>query len=180
MELKKLSLHELNRDLPEDYKTKPKINLFFVADHIRSGHNIGSLFRIADSFSFAKIYICGYKIDLYHSEVRKVALGAQETVEWEFFDSITDCIEYLRSQNIKIIGVEQTNKSTSLDKIELSRDTAYALVMGNEINGISQAALPLIDQFIEIPQWGTKHSLNVSVAAGIVAWEFVKQKKSSI
>ncbi len=170
-------MHELNRDLPENYKSKPKINLFFIADHIRSGHNIGSLFRIADAFSFSKIYICGYKIDLYHSEVRKVALGAQETVEWEFFESIYDCIVNLKLRNIKIIGVEQTNKSISLEKIEVLDDQAYALVMGNELEGLSQSILSLIDEFIEIPQYGTKHSLNVSVAAGIVAWEFVKQKK---
>lgn len=174
MELRKLSLLELNRDKPEVFKSKPKVKLFFVADHIRSGHNIGALFRIADAFAFSKIYICGYPFQGNHPEVQKTALGATDTVDWEYHSDITDCLRQLKMNNIKIIGVEQTNKSKSLKHFIIEPEASYALIMGNEVKGLDESILSLVDYFVEIPQLGTKHSINVSVAAGIVAWEFFK------
>lgn len=170
-------MDELHRDHPEDFKQKTKIKLFFVADHIRSGHNIGSLFRIADAFGMSGVLICGYKIDLQHPEVKKTALGAQNTVGWKYFKDPMECIEYLKIEKIKIIGVEQTNQSQTLDALVIDSEESYALILGNEIDGISEEILEKIDLFVEIPQYGTKHSLNVSVAAGIVAWEFMKKMK---
>lgn len=174
MELRKLSLLELKREKPEDFKTKPKLKLFFIADHIRSGHNIGALFRIADAFAFSKIYICGYPFEAHHPEVQKTALGATDTVQWEYFPDTFSCIQALKNLEISIIGVEQTNHSIPLEQFNVQPDAAYALVLGNEVKGLSDNILTLVNQFVEIPQIGTKHSINVSVAAGIVAWEFYK------
>lgn len=177
MDIKKLSLLELNREQPDEFIKKPKISVFLVADHIRSGHNLGSLFRIADAFAFSKIYICGYEIDIHHTEIRKSAIGAEKTVSWEYFKNTQLCLEKLRNENVTILGLEQTNRSIPLQELIIDPKQTYALVLGNEIDGISEAALPWINQFVEIPQWGTKHSLNVSVAAGIFSWELVKKLK---
>ncbi|NOT37229.1 MAG: TrmH family RNA methyltransferase [Saprospiraceae bacterium] len=177
MDIKKLSLLELHRDLPEEYKKKPKISVFFVTDHIRSGHNIGSLFRIADAFAISKIYICGYKVDVQHAEIKKSAIGSENTVEWEYFEDITLCLQELRSKGVVIMGLEQTTHSIPIQKMEIDSERPIALVFGNEVEGISDNAMKFIDDFIEIPQWGTKHSLNVSVAAGILSWEIVKRLK---
>ncbi|MEP7195613.1 MAG: TrmH family RNA methyltransferase [Saprospiraceae bacterium] len=178
MEIRKLSLEDLNRDLPEVFKQKSKVSLFFVADHIRSGHNIGALFRIADAFSFSKIYICGYSFELNHPEVQKTALGATETITWEYYKDTLECILALKKEGVKIIGIEQTNQSIELQNFSISPNESYALILGNEVKGISNEILSTVDYFIEIPQHGTKHSLNVSVAAGIVAWEFIKKMKT--
>ncbi|MEO6189491.1 MAG: TrmH family RNA methyltransferase, partial [Saprospiraceae bacterium] len=124
---------------------------------------------------FSKIYICGYNIDLNHPEVQKTALGSTDTVDWELFMDVRHCINQLKVQKVKIIGIEQTNQSIELQNFEIEAESYYALILGNEVKGISDEILPLIDAFIEIPQIGTKHSLNVSVAAGIVAWEFFKK-----
>ncbi len=176
MNISKLSMSQLKRDDPDDYRKKPKIGLFFVADHIRSGHNIGALFRIADAFNFQKVHVCGFSIQINQPEIQKTALGSTETVDWQYWRDVEECLIHLKNNNIKIIGIEQTNRSIELQNFNIEPRLNYALVLGNEVKGISDSILNLCDEFIEIPQVGTKHSINVSVAAGIVAWEFFKKK----
>jgi len=173
--MKKLKLEELNRISIEEFKNIDKIPVVVLMDNIRSMHNVGSIFRSSDAFKIHKIYLAGITPIPPHREIQKTALGATESVNWEHNSSIELIINQLKSENYKIIGIEQTSNSQKLNEYSIQKDTKYALILGNEVEGISDSILPLIDDFIEIPQAGTKHSLNVSVCAGIVLWEFYQK-----
>ena len=175
MDIRKLSLTELGRDTPEEYRLRPKVKLYFVADHIRSGHNIGALFRIADAFCFSGVHLCGYHFDPSNPEIQKTALGAQRTVPWQHWPNTPACLDWLKSQGVEPIGIEQTNRSIALQEMPVDKAKSYALVLGNEVRGISDEVLMLMDSFAVIPQFGTKHSINVSVVAGIAGWEFIRK-----
>lgn len=173
--MKKLSVLELNRVSKEDYKGVKKLPLVIVLDNIRSLNNVGSVFRTADAFTIAKIYLCGVTSTPPHPDIHKTALGAEDSVEWEYCESTIDVVEKLRNESFKIYAIEQCDGSFMLDKFEVSTDSKYAIVLGNEVKGVNQAVVDICDGAIEIPQFGTKHSLNVSIAAGIVMWDmFVK------
>jgi tRNA G18 (ribose-2'-O)-methylase SpoU len=174
-EFRKLEMHELNRLSPDEVISNKKLRFVFVLDSIRSLNNVGSVFRTSDGFAAAKIYLCGTTGVPPHRDIQKTALGATDTVAWEFFQDITICLENLKSAGYQIISLEQTSGSTSLQDFIFQKDIFYAIVLGNEISGVSDEALKVTDHVIEIPQFGAKHSLNVSVTAGIVAWEFLRQ-----
>ncbi|USL96246.1 RNA methyltransferase [Riemerella anatipestifer] len=171
---KKLKLEELGRIDIETFKKTSKTPLVVVLDNIRSMHNVGALFRTADAFLIEKIVLCGITPQPPHREIHKAALGATESVDWIYQKDISEAIKELKTQGYNIIGVEQTTDSISLSDFEINPNQKYALVLGNEVEGLSDEALPLYDNFIEIPQLGTKHSLNVSVCGGIVIWSFFK------
>lgn len=170
----KLKLEELNRVDVETFKSLQKIPLVVVLDNIRSMHNVGATFRTADAFLVQKIILCGITPQPPHREIHKAALGATESVDWSYESDINVAINDLKSQNFEIIGIEQTTESEPITDFKIDQDKKYAVILGNEVEGISDEALPNIDSFIEIPQLGTKHSLNVSVCGGIVMWEFAK------
>lgn len=173
--MKKLILDELNRKNIDEFKQAEKTPLIVVLDDIRSMHNIGSFFRTSDAFLIEKIYLCGITAQPPHKEIRKTALGATESVDWEYRKEIIPLIEELKAQNIEIISVEQVENSTKLQDFKVDTQKKYALVFGNEVKGVQQSVINLSDAVIEIPQLGTKHSFNVSVSAGIVLWEFFKK-----
>jgi 23S rRNA (guanosine2251-2'-O)-methyltransferase len=170
--LKKLSLHELHRISSNEFINKQKTPILFCADQIRSGHNIGSLFRIADAFAMEGIILSNYCVKPPHPEIEKTALGATQTVCWHQSENLVEELQKLKSEGFQLIGIEQTDESIPLNEFEVREYQKYILILGHEINGISQEVLNICDYSLEIPQFGTKHSLNVSVAAGIVAWNF--------
>jgi len=172
--MRKLKLEELGRISVEAFKASDKIPVAVVLDNIRSMHNIGSVFRTSDAFRIEKIYLCGITAKPPHKEIRKTALGATESVNWEYFEDTIELILKLKKENYRMIAVEQTESSKSLGDFELKFDEKYAVIFGNEVDGVQQEVVNLSDNCIEIPQEGTKHSLNVSVCAGIVLWEFFK------
>ncbi|SEF96934.1 SpoU rRNA Methylase family protein [Halpernia humi] len=173
----KLKLEELGRINVETFKEIKKIPLVVVLDDVRSMHNVGAVFRISDAFIVEKIVLCGITPKPPHREIHKAALGATDSVDWIYEESIETALKNLKQENYQIIGIEQTTCSVSLEKFEIKKDEKYAVVLGNEVDGLSENALPLYDTFLEIPQMGTKHSLNVSVCGGIVIWEFFKNLK---
>lgn len=173
----KLKLEELNRIDIETFKKVEKIPLVVILDNIRSMHNVGATFRTADAFLVEKIILCGITPQPPHREIHKAALGATESVEWEHEEDINSTINSLRGNDYEIIGIEQTTDSKMITDFEIDRSKKYAIILGNEVEGISDEALQNIDTFLEIPQLGTKHSLNVSVCGGIVMWEFAKALK---
>ncbi|MGZ5209987.1 MAG: RNA methyltransferase [Kaistella sp.] len=174
---KKLKLEELGRIDIETFKQTQKIPLVVVLDNVRSMHNVGAVFRTADAFLVEKIILCGITPQPPHREIHKAALGATESVEWIYEKSISDALQNLKKENYQIIGIEQTSDSEIITEYAINKDQKYALVLGNEVDGLSDEALSLYDKFLEIPQLGTKHSLNVSVCGGIVMWEFFKNLK---
>ncbi|GAB0154883.1 RNA methyltransferase [Chryseobacterium sp. Alg-005] len=173
----KLKLEELNRIDVETFKKTEKIPLIVVLDNIRSMHNVGAAFRTADAFLIEKIILCGITPQPPHREIHKAALGATESVDWSHEKEINTTINDLKSQGFEIIGIEQTSSSQMITDFTIDKSKKYAIILGNEVDGISDEALPDIDTFLEIPQLGTKHSLNVSVCGGIVMWEFAKALK---
>lgn len=173
----KLKLEELNRIDVETFKSTEKIPLIVILDNIRSMHNVGATFRTADAFLIGKIILCGITPQPPHREIHKAALGATESVDWSYEKDINSTIGDLKSQGFEIIGIEQTSNSKMITDFTIDKTKKYAVILGNEIEGISDEALPNIDFFVEIPQLGTKHSLNVSVCGGIVMWEFAKALK---
>ncbi|CAA7195087.1 RNA methyltransferase [Chryseobacterium potabilaquae] len=175
--VQKLKLEELNRIDIETFKKVEKIPLIIILDNIRSMHNVGATFRTADAFLIEKIIICGITPQPPHREIHKAALGATESVDWTYESDINKAIDELKSKNYRIIGIEQTTNSQMITDFSIEKSEKYALILGNEVDGISDEALPNIDCFIEIPQLGTKHSLNVSICGGIVMWEFAKALK---
>ncbi len=175
--VQKLKLEELNRIDVETFKTVEKIPLVVVLDNIRSMHNVGATFRTADAFLVQKIILCGITPQPPHREIHKAALGATESVDWRHESDINVTINDLKSQGFEIVGIEQTTSSQMITDFTIDKSKKYAVILGNEVEGISDEALPNIDSFIEIPQLGTKHSLNVSVCGGIVMWEFSKVLK---
>lgn len=176
---KKLKLWELDRVSEEEFKAQEKFPIIVILDEIRSLTNVGSFFRSCDAFNVEKIYLCGITATPPHREIHKTALGATETIAWEHCESTEEIVQKLKSEGVKICSIEQTEKTTLLQDVANLPNERYALVFGNEVNGVNQAAIDLSDHIIEIPQFGTKHSLNVSVCAGIVLWEFVKRNISN-
>lgn len=175
--VQKLKLEELNRIDVETFKTVEKIPLIVVLDNIRSMHNVGATFRTADAFLIQKIILCGITPQPPHREIHKAALGATESVDWKYENDIITVINELKSEGFEVIGIEQTTDSKMITDFTIDSSKKYAMILGNEVEGISDEALAHIDSFIEIPQLGTKHSLNVSVCGGIVMWEFAKALK---
>jgi 23S rRNA (guanosine2251-2'-O)-methyltransferase len=171
--MKKLKLHELGRISVEEFKGLPKLPLTILLDNVRSLHNVGSAFRTADAFRCEKILLTGITGKPPHREIEKTALGATSSVDWEH-SGTTDALKKLKLAGYKIIVVEQTSKSTPLHLFKPEAAEKYCLVFGNEVNGVSEEAIALADEAIEVPQFGTKHSLNISVCLGIVVWEFFK------
>lgn len=167
---RKLLNIELGRMTPEQYRESPESGIVIILDNIRSAHNIGSAFRSADSFKVDKVYLCGICATPPSAEIHKSALGAEFSVGWEYSDSTLSVIGRLRQQGYTIISVEQTVRSVSLDSFRPQDGEKYAFIFGNEVSGVSQDAVDASDFSLEIPQYGTKHSLNVSVSIGIILW----------
>ncbi len=172
---KKLKLEELGRIDVETFKQTEKIPLVVVLDSVRSMHNVGAIFRTADAFLVEKIVLCGITPTPPHREIHKAALGATESVDWVFEKDISHALRNLKKENYQILGIEQTTNSSKITDYQIIKPQKYVLVLGNEVDGLSDEAFPLYDNFLEIPQLGTKHSLNVSVCGGIVMWEFFKK-----
>lgn len=170
--MRKLSTGELNRLTVGQFRDREKAPMVIVLDNIRSQQNTGSVFRTADAFRLEALFLCGITATPPHREIHRAALGATESVQWKYFTSTEEAISNLRSEHYWIIGVEQTDRSICLNDYNPPSGKKYALVFGNEISGLSDAVLPLLDDCIEIPQFGTKHSFNVAVSAGIVVWDF--------
>jgi tRNA G18 (ribose-2'-O)-methylase SpoU len=173
--MKKLETSEIQRLSVEEYRKSPKNPFVLVLDNVRSLHNVGSAFRTADAFAAEKIYLCGITGTPPNREINKTALGATETVVWEYHERVNEVLQKLKSQNYWIVSVEQTDASILLQDFEINTQKKYAFVFGNEVFGISPEAIALSDLSLEIPQFGTKHSLNVSVALGIVCWHFLQK-----
>jgi tRNA G18 (ribose-2'-O)-methylase SpoU len=167
--MKQLQLEELNRLSLETYKKKPKKKILVILENVRSGHNIGAVFRTADAFLIEKIILTGITPTPPHPEIQKTALGATETVEWEYHKDTLAYLKGIKQQGYLIVAVEQTDCSKTLPEIKAEPE-GWALIFGHEVTGVSPAALDICDLAIEIPQYGTKHSLNISVAAGIVLY----------
>lgn len=172
---RKLKLWELDRVSEEEFRQQEKFPLIVILNDIRSLNNIGSFFRTADAFNVEKIFLCGITATPPHRDIQKTALGATETIFWEHKLNIVDLIKKLKSEGVTICCIEQAEKTVPLQKIDLLNGEKFALIFGNEVNGVDQEAIDLADHIIEIPQFGTKHSLNVSVCAGVVLWEFAKR-----
>lgn len=170
--MRKLKVTEMNRLTPEEFKESRKLPLVVVLDHIRSLNNVGSVFRISDAFRVESIYLCGITACPPNAEIHKTALGAEETVDWKYFNDTLEAVENLKKDGYTVCAIEQVEGSVMLDKLQLDKDEKYAIVMGNEVKGVQQSVVDKCDMCIEIPQYGTKHSLNVSVTTGIVIWEF--------
>ena len=177
MEHRKLKITELNRISAEEFKKADKLPLVVVLDNVRSLHNIGSVFRTSDAFRVECIYLCGITAVPPHPEIHKTALGAEFTVDWKYVDNAIEAVDNLRQKGYIVYSVEQTENSIMLENIRLEQGKRYAVVLGNEVKGVQQEVIDHSDGCIEIPQYGTKHSLNVSVAAGIIIWDLSKQLK---
>lgn len=175
--MRKLKITELNRISIEEFKEADKLPLVVVLDDIRSLHNIGSVFRTADAFRIECIYLCGITATPPHPEMHKTALGAEFTVDWKYVNNAVETVDNLRSEGYVVYSVEQAEGSIMLDELTLDRSKKYAVVMGNEVKGVQQEVIDHSDGCLEIPQYGTKHSLNVSVTAGIVIWDLFKKLK---
>jgi len=174
---RKLKLWELNRLTNDEFKKQEKFPIIVVLDSIRSLNNIGSFFRTSDAFNVEKIYLCGITAQPPHREIQKTALGATESVEWEYVQDVIPLIDRLKKEGVVICPIEQAEKTTLLQDVSIRHDATYALIFGNEVEGVNQSIIDKSDMTIEIPQFGTKHSLNVSVCAGAVLWEFVRSRK---
>jgi 23S rRNA (guanosine2251-2'-O)-methyltransferase len=172
---RKLKLWELDRVSEEDFRVQKKFPLIVILDDIRSLNNIGSFFRTADAFNVEKIYLCGITANPPHRDIQKTALGATETVDWEYRVSITELVEELKEQGVVVCVIEQAEKTVFLQHVGDLEGERFALVFGNEVDGVNQTVIDQSNHVIEIPQFGTKHSLNVSVCAGVVLWEFGKK-----
>ena len=168
----KFKLEELGRVDVETFKTLEKIPVVVVLDNIRSMHNVGSVFRTADAFLIEKVILCGITPRPPHREIHKAALGATESVEWQYYESIKEAVLDLKTLKYEVLGIEQTTDSTLIGDYTIDSTKKYALVLGNEVDGVSDEILGDCDSFLELPQHGTKHSLNVSICGGIVMWEF--------
>ena len=168
---RKLKITELNRISVEAFKEADKLPLVVVLDNVRSLHNIGSVFRTSDAFRVECICLCGITAVPPHAEIHKTALGAEDTVDWKYYQNTVDAVDELKQNGYTVFSIEQAEGSTMLDKWEMDRNKKYAIVFGNEVKGVEQEVINHSDGCIEIPQYGTKHSLNVSVTAGIVIYE---------
>ena len=176
--MRKLKTTEMNRLTIDEFKTASKIPVVVVLDNIRSQNNIGSVFRTADAFRVEAINLCGITATPPHREINKTALGSTDSVDWKYSPETPVVLESLHNEGYILLGVEQTNTSIPLHLFQPQKEKKYALIFGNEVNGLDEALIPLLDGCIEIPQYGTKHSLNISVAAGIVIWGFFLNLKT--
>jgi len=174
---KKLKLEELNRISVTEFKSSEKHPVVIVLDNIRSAYNIGSVFRTADALAIEGVYLCGITAIPPHREIYKTALGASESVEWNYFENTLHAISELKMKGYQILSLEQVENSVMLDEFESSVNSKYALVVGNEVDGVMQEVIDSSDVCIEIPQYGTKHSFNVSVSAGIALWDIIGKIK---
>ena len=168
---------ELNRPSVETFKGSEKTPLAFVLDDVRSALNVGSAFRTADAFGCEEVILCGFTAQPPHREIMKTALGSTESVAWRHFSETKNALEALRTEGYVLVAVEQADASVFLNDIDMTTNSGqkYALIFGNEVEGVSETAMEMADFVVEIPQFGTKHSLNISVSVGIVAWEFVRR-----
>ena len=173
--MRKLKITELNRLTPEAFKDSKKIPLVVVLDHVRSLNNVGSVFRTSDAFRVESIYLCGITACPPHAEIHKTALGAEFTVDWKYVNNTVEAVDNLKNEGYTVYSVEQAEGSVMLDELVLDKTKKYAVVMGNEVKGVQQEVIDHSHGCIEIPQYGTKHSLNVSVTAGIVIWDLFKK-----
>ena len=174
--MRKLKTHELNRISADQFKGANKLPIVVVLDNVRSLNNVGSVFRTADAFCIETIYLCGVTGTPPHREIQKTALGATESVVWKYFQDTMDAIQELKNNNYSIIALEQVESGKHLQYFYPEKNTKYALVFGNEVNGVSQEVIDSCTSCIEIPQFGTKHSFNIAVSAGIVLWDFYCKK----
>lgn len=179
MKIRKLTMSEMGRLSVDAYKHAPKLPVVVVLDNVRSHHNVGAIFRTCDCFACEAVYLCGITGTPPHRDIQKTALGATETVEWQYFDNTTTAIYELKNQNYNIVALEIAAGSASIDDFNVNNNSKIALVVGNEVNGIDQNIIDLCDTCIEIPQYGTKHSLNVSVSGGIALWHICKQMRKN-
>ena len=173
--MRKLGMDELNRKSVNEFRQSEKTPVIVVLDNIRSMHNVGSVFRTADAFLLKGVYICGYTPQPPHRDIHKTALGATETVDWQYFATTAEAVRSLKSAGYTVVAIEQTEGSVALQEFRMPESGLLAVVFGNEVSGVGEEALALCDGSVEIPQWGMKHSLNVSIAAGIVFWELVRE-----
>ncbi len=178
--MRKLSNNELNRVSVEQFKNSKKIPLTIVLDNIRSLSNVGSVFRTADAFIIKEIILCGITAKPPHREIQKTALGATESVDWRYFEHTIDAVKELQRDNVIVYAIEQADEAEMLDNFEFKFDQHIALILGNEVKGVQQEVVSLADSCIEIPQFGTKHSLNISITAGIVIWEVFQQFQKNL
>ncbi len=169
-------MEELNRLTPEQFKRSHKTPIVAVLENIRSAYNVGSVFRTADAFLLEAIYITGYTAVPPHKEIKKTALGAEETVSWSHFNNASEAIKHLKEQQYQVYAVEQVKDSISLEKITFDEKAKIAVVFGNEVTGVEQDTILQCDGCIEIPQLGMKHSLNIATAAGVVLWELIRNR----
>ncbi|NCC98098.1 MAG: TrmH family RNA methyltransferase [Bacteroidia bacterium] len=173
--MRKLSVTDLNRLSAEDFRSSEKLPLIVVLDNVRSMYNVGSVFRTADAFILESIFLCGITRTPPSVEIHKTALGAEETMAWKYYEDTMDAVKDLKKEGYKVLAIEQAEQSVMLQNLVLSQSEKYALVLGHEVKGVAQDVVDACDGCIEIPQYGTKHSLNVSVAGGMVIWECEKQ-----
>ncbi len=171
--MRKLANAELGRMNADEFKEAEKLPVILVLDNVRSLNNIGSVFRTADAFRFKAIYLCGFTATPPHREIHKTALGATETVDWKYFETTLEALAELKKQGFWLVSVEQAEQSTLLSQMQWDVEKPVALVFGNEVEGVDQAVVDASDLVLEIPQLGTKHSLNISVSVGVVAWDYV-------
>ena len=170
--MKKLKNSELNRISLNEFKNASKTPIKVLLNNIRSAHNVGSIFRTCDAFLIDEIILCGITATPPNNEIRKTALGSTDSVKWSYTENIEDAVLILKEEKFNIISIEQADKSTPIENIKLNQNEKYAIIFGNEIKGVDQNIINISDDVVEIPQYGTKHSLNVSVSAGIVIWDF--------
>jgi 23S rRNA (guanosine2251-2'-O)-methyltransferase len=170
--LRKLKLDELNRASVSEFKEQDKLPIVVVLDNVRSMHNVGSIFRTCDGFAVEQVCLCGITSQPPHREIEKTALGATQSINWTYYADPVQAVEQLRKDGYTIIAIEQAEDSIMLNDFEADKNKKYALVFGNEVNGVSEEVMQMIDACIEIPQFGTKHSFNIVVSAGIVLWDF--------
>lgn len=173
--IRKLKTIEIERLSVEEFHEAKKMPLVVVLDDVRSLHNVGSVFRTADAFAVSAVYLCGITAQPPMPEIHKTALGAEDSVEWHYFKTTEEAVEDLHAKGYFVYAIEQCEGSTMLQNLETSVDTKYAVIMGNEVKGVKQSVIDMCDACLEIPQFGTKHSMNVSVTAGIVMWQFARQ-----
>lgn len=173
--MRKLKLEELGRISIEEFKQQEKFPLILVLDNIRSALNVGSIFRTADALNVEKVYLCGITAHPPHKEINKTAIGATASVEWAHFKDVKEAIQILKVNGYKILALEQTTASIPLPQLELNSNEKIAVILGNEVSGVSEEALLQSDLAVEIPQFGTKHSFNVTISAGIALWELLRK-----
>jgi 23S rRNA (guanosine2251-2'-O)-methyltransferase len=178
LRMRKLGMDELNRKSVSEFRQSEKTPVVVVLDNIRSMHNVGSVFRTADAFLVKGIYLCGYTPQPPHRDIHKTALGSTETVEWQYFATTVEAVRVLKEAGYAVFAVEQTEGSVALQEFAFENPGPVAVVFGNEVEGVGEEVLALCDGSVEIPQWGMKHSLNISIAAGIVLWELVRGRFS--